>query len=87
MHNKPITCIEYDHNWVETARAAFATTKEAEDWASTRAKGTLFWDDIRGDVWEGMDEVTQQSATDTGNYPLEGHPIFHITGYEDEEEV
>jgi hypothetical protein len=79
-----VSAIAYDHNWNEIKKEKFPFVEDAMEWCEAQAGGKLRWGDTQIG-YEGVDEITDKSIDELGEYPLEGHPIYQIQGITDDD--
>src|SRR6187397_2759444 len=79
-----VSAIQYDETWTIMQAKPFPYVEDAMEWCEAQAGGKLRWGDTQIG-YEGVDEATEKSIDETGEYPLKGHPIYQIQGIEDED--
>ena len=89
--------VKYDETWAVLETKNFEWVEDAVEWCEKDAGETLEWcgnDDDTLLEWgdtqigmEGTDKATRESIDQTGEYPLKGHPIYQISGLNDEGEM
>ena len=76
--------IKYDGNFEELETRDFEWMEDAIRWCEQDAKSPLRWGDTQIGM-EGIDEATAKSINESGDYPLEGHPLYQISGADEDE--
>lgn len=78
-----VEIVKYDEQWNALETQHFEYVEAAQAWAEAQASEKLEWNDTQVGL-EGTDSTTQKSIEESGDYPITGHPIYQITGYDED---